>query len=244
MTENMEIWNALKQPPAEALKTIAGGRLKGFTDINPQYRYFAMTEQFGPCGEGWKYEIVKLWSEPGSQDQTFCFAHISLFVKSDGKWGEPIPGIGGSMLVAKEASGLYSSDEGYKMAVTDALSVALKMLGVAADIYAGKWDGSKYQDKPSSPKKEGTGDNKGRGSNGGKEMSEKQWKFIKKLGADESLSELDVIELVKWVAGKLNTPPRHWKVATELIPAENMQKQIELYNEHKQGSTAGDDIIY
>lgn len=242
--ENMKIWDALKQPPKEALKAIMGGRLKGKTDINPQWRYQAMTEQFGPCGEGWKYDIVKLWSEPGSQDQLFGFALISLFVKTDGKWSEAIPGIGGSMLVTKETGGLHSSDEGYKMAVTDALSVALKMLGVAADIYAGKWDGSKYQDKPSSPKKEGTGDNKGRGSNGGKEMSEKQWKFIKKLGADESLSELDVIELVKWVAGKLNTPPRHWKVATELIPAENMQKQIELYNEHKQGSTAGDDIIY
>jgi uncharacterized protein YajQ (UPF0234 family) len=30
------------------------------------------------------------------------------------------------------------------MAVTDAISVAMKMLGVAADIYAGKFDGSKY----------------------------------------------------------------------------------------------------
>ena len=60
--------------------------------------------------------------------------------------------------MAKESKGLYSSDEGYKMAVTDALSVAMKSLGVAADIYAGKWDGSKYadakeapQEKPSEP---------------------------------------------------------------------------------------------
>ena len=34
------------------------------------------------------------------------------------------------------------------MAVTDAFSTALKMLGVAADIYAGRWDGSKYRDTP------------------------------------------------------------------------------------------------
>ena len=32
------------------------------------------------------------------------------------------------------------------MAVTDAFSTALKMLGVAADIYAGRWDGSKYKE--------------------------------------------------------------------------------------------------
>ena len=37
------------------------------------------------------------------------------------------------------------------MAVTDAFSTALKMIGVAADIYADKWDGSKYKDEPATP---------------------------------------------------------------------------------------------
>ncbi len=63
----------------------------------------------------------------------------------DKEWSSPIPGIGGSMLVAKEQSGLHTSDEAYKMAITDALSVAMKMLGVAADIYAGLWDGAEYK---------------------------------------------------------------------------------------------------
>lgn len=35
----------------------------------------------------------------------------------------------------------------YKMAVTDALSVALKALGVGADIYAGKWTVQKYREE-------------------------------------------------------------------------------------------------
>ena len=34
------------------------------------------------------------------------------------------------------------------MAVTDAFSTSLKMIGVAADIYAGRWDGSKYNEQP------------------------------------------------------------------------------------------------
>ena len=55
-------------------------------------------------------------------------------------------GIGGSKLVAIEKGSPVSNDEGYKMAVTDAFSTALKMLGVAADIYAGLWDGSKYKE--------------------------------------------------------------------------------------------------
>lgn len=144
---NMEIWDKVKSPPKDALKTIQAGRLKGFTDVNPQYRYQIMTEVFGPCGIGWKYKIDKLWTEPGTDGQILAFSQVSVFVwKSDaGEWSDPIPGIGGSMLTAQESKGLRSSDECYKMATTDALSVAMKMLGVAASIYMGRWDGSKYK---------------------------------------------------------------------------------------------------
>jgi len=150
MSENMKIWDALKTPPKDALKEIKGGRLKGFTDVNPQWRYEAMTKQFGSCGIGWKYEVEKLWTEEGSDSQVFAFAEIRLYIRDinegdgRGSWSAPIPGVGGSKLVAQESSGLYSSDEAYKMAITDALSVALKMLGVAAEIYRGTWDASKH----------------------------------------------------------------------------------------------------
>ena len=143
--ENKEIWDALKQPPPSALRAIMGGRLKGKTDISPQWRYEAMTEKFGPIGVGWKYTIDRLWSEPGPDDQMFAFAQVTLYFKNGDEWSEAIPGIGGSMLVEKETSGPHANDEAYKMAVTDALSVAMKMLGVAADVYAGKWDGAKYK---------------------------------------------------------------------------------------------------
>lgn len=142
---NLDNWEKLARPPAVALKAIQAGRLKGKTDINPQWRYKAMTEVYGPCGEGWKYSIDRLWTEPGSQDQVMAFAQISLYVNGGGHWCDPIPGVGGSMLIAKESGGLHTSDEAFKMAITDALSVALKMLGVAADIYMGAWDGSKYK---------------------------------------------------------------------------------------------------
>ena len=144
---NMEIWDKLRTPPPDALKTITGGRLSGFTDVSPMWRFKALTEYFGPCGIGWKYEIERLWSERGSEEQVLAFAEISLYIEIDGKWSAPIPGVGGSMLVTKERNGLHSSDEGFKMAVTDALSTAMKVLGVAADIYMGKWDGSKYKEE-------------------------------------------------------------------------------------------------
>jgi hypothetical protein len=146
MMGNLDLWDKLKQPPTTALKTIGAGRLKGKSDINPQWRYQAMTEAFGPCGIGWTYEIKRLWREAGEGVEVFAFSEVAVRVKTVDEWSEPIPGIGGSMLVAKESSGPHNSDEAYKMATTDALSVALKMLGVAADVYLGNFDGSKYRE--------------------------------------------------------------------------------------------------
>lgn len=144
---SLELWNKLKRVPPESLKTIGAGRLKGKSDINPQWRLKIMTETFGVCGTGWKYTIDKLWSERGDVE-LFAFALVSIYIREDGgTWSFPIPGIGGSALVKKESAGTYDSDEGYKMAVTDALSVAMKAIGVGADIYEGKWDGSKYNER-------------------------------------------------------------------------------------------------
>jgi len=149
-TDNLEFWNKVKQPPPTALKAIKGGRLKGKSDINPQWRYQVMTEHFGPCGVGWKYKVTRQWIEDGSADQKCAFVNIDMFIKDGDEWSDPIPGSGGSMLVEKESAGLHTSDEAFKMATTDALSVAMKLLGVAGDVYAGFWDGSKYQKDPGS----------------------------------------------------------------------------------------------
>jgi len=126
------------------LKKIKGGRLNGYTDINPQWRVKAMTEEFGPMGFGWTVKITRQWSEPGSEGQICAFANVEVKTKVDGEWSEPFHGTGGSMLVAKESAGPHTSDECYKMAVTDAISTALKLVGVASDIYQGMFDGSKY----------------------------------------------------------------------------------------------------
>ena len=145
---NMEKYNAVKRPPADALKTIVGGRLAGMTDISPQWRIQVMTENYGMCGVGWKWEIEKTWTESGSEGQVCIFVIGNLYTKNENEWSEPIPGIGGSKLIIKEKNGLFTNDEAYKMAATDALSTAMKMIGVAADIYRGRWDGSKYLPEP------------------------------------------------------------------------------------------------
>ena len=153
---NLKLWDAVKTPPIKALKTIRGGRLNGMTDISPMWRYSAATEQFGPCGIGWKFDVVRLWVEDGANEERTANAQINFYFKYEGKWSEAIPGIGGSALTKMEKSGLHTSDECYKMAITDALSTSLKMLGFGADIYIGKFDGTKYRDDSPSETKQMT----------------------------------------------------------------------------------------
>ena len=141
--ENLSIYDAVRKVPDAAKKPINGGRLKGMTDINPMWRLKTLTEQFGPCGVGWKYVITDKRMEKGAKDEIAVFVDIDLFVKVGDSWSEAIPGTGGSMFVASERNGLYTSDECYKMALTDAISVACKALGFGADVYWEK-DRTKY----------------------------------------------------------------------------------------------------
>jgi len=147
MSENLQVYEALKDVPPEALKEIKGGRLKGMSDINPMWRIKALTEQFGICGIGWKYETVRKWLEEGANGNVGAFVDINLYIKANGEWSEAIPGTGGSMFVTKESAGLHTSDECFKMALTDAIGVACKALGMAASVYWNK-DRTKYTDSP------------------------------------------------------------------------------------------------
>lgn len=152
-----EKYKLASNPPDNALKEIKGGDIKGMTDINPQWRYEIMDEIYGQCGDGWKFEIVKLWDYPTQDGTILCFAHVHVFTKCADGWSDPIPGIGGNTLVdmvkgynEDSPKRAKPNDEGYKMATTDALSTALKMIGVGASVYRGLYD-SKYAKQEQKP---------------------------------------------------------------------------------------------
>lgn len=123
--------------PTEARKAISAGRLKGKTDINPMWRIKALTETFGPCGFGWKYVIRDQRTMTAPDGFIKAFVDIDLYVRDPetGEWSEPIPGIGGNDFYKIEDKGAYANDECFKSALTDAISVACKALGVGADVY-------------------------------------------------------------------------------------------------------------
>lgn len=148
MEKNLKIYNLLKEVPDEAQKKITGGRLNGMTDIKPMWRIEKLTEVFGPCGLGWYAPIKNKEIIEGANGEKIAIVDINLFVNyklplnlEEDLWSEPIEGTGGSSFIANEKNGLYTSDECFKMAYTDALSVACKSLGMGANVY---WGDSKY----------------------------------------------------------------------------------------------------
>lgn len=137
--KNLELYNRVRSVPATAKSPIMGGRMSGKTSIEPMWRIKTLTELFGPCGLGWYYVPVKKWSETAG-GETVVFVDIELYVKFEGEWSKPIAGTGGASLASNQKGGLFVSDECYKMATTDAISVACRQLGIGADVY---WEGDK-----------------------------------------------------------------------------------------------------
>lgn len=146
--DNLSLYNRFRCVPEEAKKTIQGGKLNGFTDINPMWRIKMLTSEFGECGFGWYIEEVERWKEECGQEVA-VFIKINLYVKRNNEWSAPIMGVGGSKMVQvfKGGSVVDFSDEAYKMALTDAISIACKSLGMAADVYFAK-DRTKYDSVP------------------------------------------------------------------------------------------------
>jgi hypothetical protein len=144
---NMKFYDMGKSVPDNAKTPIIGGRMKGKTNINCQWRIEKLTEIFGPAGKGWKTKTINKQIIEGANGEKIAIVDIELYVKYDSEWSDAIEGSGGSSFIAKEKDKMYTSDECFKMAYSDALSVACKSVGIGSEIYRGL-DESKY----SSPK--------------------------------------------------------------------------------------------
>ena len=153
--DNLKYYEQGRSVPKEAQKVIGGGRLQGFTDINSMWRIKKLTEMFGAAGVGWWYTIDKQWLETAPNGEIKAFCNITLYYKDPetGEESKGIPGHGGNSFISKEKKGDYVDDECYKKALTDAISIAAKALGIGADIYFAE-DRTKYDKREEEPSKE------------------------------------------------------------------------------------------
>ena len=145
MNDMREKFRLMARPPKEALRTIDFGKLKNKTDINPQWRIEALTDIYGLCGVGWYYEIMAIdYQDVQATGEKMVYVTVGIHVKQeDGTWSAPVIGIGGDFTIIKDKNGIHGNDEAFQMALTDAIGKAAKCLGIANDIYRGKYD-SKY----------------------------------------------------------------------------------------------------
>lgn len=129
--ENLSIFSQVRTVPEQYLRDFPVSKGKTLTDINPTWRIETLTQLFGPCGKGWFLSDVKFWSEQlDGKVMTFCNLNLNIIDPHTHEKWNPIFGHGGNSMSKQ-------GDEAYKCAMTDAISVACKQLGFAADIYYG-----------------------------------------------------------------------------------------------------------
>jgi hypothetical protein len=143
MSENTALWDILgRTDPAHTKAFTRGGGFRG-TAIKPMWSYRRMTEEFGPCGQGWGIEAPQFQVLQGAEDEKLVFCTVSVWYTRDGEKCHLI-GVGGDKAVGKNKSGITSDDEAFKKSFTDAITNALKLIGVGADVHMGMFDDNKY----------------------------------------------------------------------------------------------------
>ena len=161
MSTNTALWDKLGRTDPAHTKTFK--RAGGFsgTAIKPMWSYRRMTEEFGPCGEGWGINEPSFQVVPGSNGEVMVYCTVSVWYSREerGDGDKPykratqnVYGVGGDKIVTyikandqyKRPERWENDDEAFKKAYTDAVTNALKMIGVGADVHMGMFDDNKY----------------------------------------------------------------------------------------------------
>jgi len=141
MTSKTDLWDRLgKTDPSHTKQFKRSGGFSG-TAIKPMWSYRRMTEEYGPCGEGWGVNEPSFQVVPGPEGEVLVYCTVSIW---HGDRQKIVFGVGGDKVVGKNKYGLSGDDEAFKKAFTDAVTNALKLIGVGADVHMGMFDDSKY----------------------------------------------------------------------------------------------------
>lgn len=149
MTDNkMRIWDALSKTDPKHTKSFSrSGGFKG-TAMKPIWIIKQMTELFGPAGCGWGMG-EPVFQTVAAGDEVLVFCTVRLWYNEnglamDGGLQGVVYGVGGDKVLGKNKYGPFTNDEAFKAAYTDAMSNAMKQIGVGADIHMGLFDDEKY----------------------------------------------------------------------------------------------------
>lgn len=141
--DNMRIWDRVCMTDPKHVKPITGKDYGG-NSPKPYWIVRRLTEEFGPCGIGWGYDIESERFDRFSETDTLHVAKVRFWYLLDGKRGEVVQ-MGQTKASYTTGNGKFKVDEDApKKSVTDALVKCASYLGFAGDIFMGLWDDSKY----------------------------------------------------------------------------------------------------
>lgn len=137
---NLDHWEKFADIDPKFTKAITGKPYKG-TSPNPQYVIRCLTEMFGPVGQGFGWRVVaEAFTPLGDEVLHWCrieFWHTDRANTFDG--------YGQTKAAYTTSSGKLMVDEDApKKSLTDAIIKCASQLGIAANIFLGRWDDQKY----------------------------------------------------------------------------------------------------
>lgn len=147
--DNLKLWDSLTMTDPKHVKPITGKQYKGDSP-KPHYVIKRLTEAFGPIGIGWGYNVVDEHISSFAPDEHLHICRIAFWYVLDGKKSEPFEQFGQTKIFyssSKEGSKPNFDEDAPKKSLTDALVKCASYIGVAADIFMGQWNDSKYQEE-------------------------------------------------------------------------------------------------
>jgi len=153
------IWDQVFTTRSAFTKKFDNGSYKG-TSTNPMYNIMRATAMWGPIGDKWGFEVASEDLIDGAPmiQQNVVIGHskvvkilLRLWYPNDRGEQKSVEAYGGCLFYGMRSNGkLFTDDDAFKKAFTDAQSKAFSYLGFAADIFLGFYDDVKYVESQSS----------------------------------------------------------------------------------------------
>ena len=139
MSNHLDLWNRFADIDPAFTKPITGKDYRG-TSPNPHYVIKCLTEMFGPVGVGFGWEVEQDEFTPiGEEVLHWCRIRFWHTDRSNG-----FSAYGQTKALMKTKNGLRLDEDAPKKSLTDAITKAASKIGIAANIFLGRWDDSKY----------------------------------------------------------------------------------------------------
>ena len=137
--EHTTLWDEFADIDPKFTKPITGKQYKG-TSPSPQYVILCLTKLFGPVGVGFGWEIVNEGFQPLG-DEILHWCRIRFWHTDRANTFEHY---GQTKALMKTKNGMMADEDAPKKSLTDAVIKAASHIGIASNIFLGRWDDQKY----------------------------------------------------------------------------------------------------